>query len=109
MSHKQRVAIVGAGSAGLAALQQLLDVGSDSECELTVFEPVVFERRGDIGGLWNLELDPGPCHVVNASESATDAGKVNPGNYAYSKPGEVHATSAMYEGLRVNVPSVRCS
>lgn len=105
MSSPQRVAIIGAGSAGLAALQQLLDVCGDGTCALTVFEPVVFERRGAIGGLWNLELDPGPCHVAIDGDTVTKKDKVVPGSYAYSTPGQVHGTSAMYDALRVNVPS----
>ncbi|WFD34840.1 monooxygenase [Malassezia cuniculi] len=98
MSSPQRVAIIGAGSAGLVALQQLLEVGGDT------FQPVIFERRADIGGLWNLERDPGPCHVVVADDSGNEQGKVARGSYAYSEEGKVHGDSAMYEGLRVNVP-----
>lgn len=70
----------------------------------TAFQPVVFERRSAIGGLWNLELDPGPCNVDICCESKPQQDMVNRGNYAYSVPSEVHYTSPMYEGLRVNVP-----
>src|SRR5689334_17407527 len=43
-SGRQRVAVIGAGVSGLAATKCLLDEG---------LEPVVFEQRSEIGGLWN--------------------------------------------------------
>src|ERR1051326_6589908 len=44
ISGRQRVAVIGAGVSGLAAAKCLLDEG---------LEPVVFEQRSEIGGLWN--------------------------------------------------------
>lgn len=39
----RKVAVIGGGAAGLATLRQLLDKGMDA---------VLFERSGDVGGLW---------------------------------------------------------
>jgi dimethylaniline monooxygenase (N-oxide forming) len=44
------VAVIGAGSAGLAVLKALRDQGIDAEC---------FERGSDVGGLWRYENDNG--------------------------------------------------
>ena len=41
---RRRVAVIGAGVSGLATAKCLLDEG---------LEPVVFEQRSEIGGLWN--------------------------------------------------------
>ena len=41
---RRRVAVIGAGVSGLAAAKYLLDEG---------LEPVVFEQKSEIGGLWN--------------------------------------------------------
>lgn len=45
----KRVAIIGAGCSGLAAIKCCLDEG---------IEPVCFERENDIGGLWNYCDNP---------------------------------------------------
>src|SRR5215510_14392783 len=44
------VAVIGAGSSGLAVLKALRDRGVDVEC---------FERGSDVGGLWRYENDSG--------------------------------------------------
>jgi dimethylaniline monooxygenase (N-oxide forming) len=45
----KRVAVIGAGCSGLAAIKCCLDEG---------IEPVCFERESDIGGLWNYSSTP---------------------------------------------------
>ncbi|CAG8786701.1 4730_t:CDS:2, partial [Dentiscutata erythropus] len=46
---KPRVAIIGAGSSGLASLKQCLDDDLD---------PICFEQASYVGGLWNfVEID----------------------------------------------------
>jgi dimethylaniline monooxygenase (N-oxide forming) len=50
MSGAAEVAVIGAGSAGLAVLKALGDQGIDVEC---------FERGSDVGGLWRYENDNG--------------------------------------------------
>jgi len=44
MPDVRRVAIIGAGTSGLPAIKHCLEEG---------MEPVCFEMRGDIGGMWN--------------------------------------------------------
>ena len=50
-----RFAIIGAGPAGLAVVQQLRAVAGELPIEISVFE-----RRASVGGLWNYEPQPGP-------------------------------------------------
>lgn len=93
-----RFAIIGAGAAGLAAVQQLRAVAGELPIEISVFE-----RRACVGGLWNYEPQPGPCHIHQPIPA-----KLCEVGYATSSedPQKVIAPSAMYEGLRTNVPSV---
>jgi hypothetical protein len=55
MSHPlaRRIAIIGAGSSGLAQLKQLLDAFSRPGVESRL-EVVVFESRSEIGGVWSV-------------------------------------------------------
>ena len=93
-----RFAIIGAGAAGLAAVQQLRAVAGELPIEISVFE-----RRACVGGLWNYEPQPGPCHIHQPIPA-----KLCEVGYATSSenPQKVIAPSAMYDGLRTNVPSV---
>jgi len=52
-----RVAVVGAGVSGLAAIKCCLDEGLDVVC---------FESRNDLGGLWNYTetVQPGQSNVA---------------------------------------------
>ena len=52
-----RVAVVGAGVSGLAAVKCCRDEGLDVVC---------FERRNDLGGLWNYteNVEPGQSNVA---------------------------------------------
>ena len=52
-----RVAVVGAGVSGLAAIKTCLEEGLDVVC---------FERRDDLGGLWNYTetVLPGQSNVA---------------------------------------------
>lgn len=47
----QRVAVIGAGNAGLLCIKICLEEG---------LEPVCFESSNDIGGLWNFRESPQP-------------------------------------------------
>jgi hypothetical protein len=53
MGSREKVAVIGAGAAGLAAARQIILEG---------FEPVIFEAESRLGGTWNyteeLESDP---------------------------------------------------
>ncbi|XP_036377171.1 flavin-containing monooxygenase 5-like [Megalops cyprinoides] len=62
----RRVAVIGAGSSGLACIKCCLDEG---------LEPVCFESSDDIGGLWRYQERPKPGHcsiyrslIVNTSK-----------------------------------------
>ena len=54
-----RVAVVGAGVSGLAAVKCCRDEGLDVVC---------FERRNDLGGLWNYTeiVEPGQSNVARS-------------------------------------------
>lgn len=98
-SMMRRFAIIGAGPAGLAAVQQLRAVAGEVPIEISVFE-----RRASVGGVWNYEPQTGPCHIHLPTPA-----KFHEVGYATSSenPRKATAPSAMYEGLRTNVPSVR--
>lgn len=67
---------------------------------------VVFERRERVGGLWNWDAEPGPCHVVPGAPTPSMRERtVGTSGYAYSEPHTLHEASAVYEGLRTNIPS----
>lgn len=46
---KMRVAVIGAGASGLPAIKSCLEEG---------LYPVCFEKRNEIGGLWNYQDTP---------------------------------------------------
>ena len=72
--QRLRVAVIGAGAAGLVALRHLRD-------HLDTFQPVAFEQTQQIGGTW-----------VYTDEVGIDSSTGRP----------VH--SSMYRHLRVNIP-----
>jgi len=57
-----RVAVVGAGVSGLAAIKCCRDEGLDVVC---------FERRNDLGGLWNYTENVEP-DLANVARSVND-------------------------------------
>ena len=61
---RKRVAVVGAGVSGLPAIKQCLEEGLD---------PVCFELRGDLGGLWNYDptAAPGVSTVMQSTVANT--------------------------------------
>ncbi|GAA5848573.1 hypothetical protein JCM8547_004556 [Rhodosporidiobolus lusitaniae] len=91
MSPPRRILIVGAGSSGLAAVQQALHAG---------LEPVCVDTNPGVGGAWRYNADPGRCEV-NFNEH---------GVATVSSPGEsddkgLPVPSPMYAGLATNVPT----
>jgi cation diffusion facilitator CzcD-associated flavoprotein CzcO len=54
-----RIAVIGVGSAGLAALKQAVDAFSRAEvASRTRLELVGFETRNEVGGLWYVCVRP---------------------------------------------------
>ncbi|WFD20034.1 non-specific serine/threonine protein kinase [Malassezia caprae] len=96
MAPALRIAVVGAGSAGLAAAQQCRAV---ARAYGQAIDLVVFERRSSVGGLWQYESDPGPCDI-HVPQHGTAGYATRPGR-------DPMCRSAMYEDLRTNITSVR--
>lgn len=98
--HRRRVAIIGGGSAGVVQAEQFLklsrELREDQGEGAVQFVPTIFERRSVLGaGLWALDEDPGPCHIL-----FDDTGRAFP----RWDPSRRNPPSAMYEGLRTNIP-----
>ncbi|KIN95358.1 hypothetical protein M404DRAFT_1007501 [Pisolithus tinctorius Marx 270] len=55
------VAIIGAGSAGLAMLKSLLDLPVETRADWDI---VLYEKRGDVGGIWLPDTSPSPPPAV---------------------------------------------
>ncbi|KAM0792457.1 hypothetical protein ACM66B_005132 [Microbotryomycetes sp. NB124-2] len=88
-AHPNRVAIIGSGASGLAALHQALEHGLDAH---------VFEARDTIGGAWIL-TEPGDC-VVEFDEHRV----ARLSNSHESTPTSLPPTP-MYPSLATNVPT----
>lgn len=86
---RKRVAIIGAGSAGLSMASQL---------PLSQFDPVLFERRSEVGGIWQYDAEPGPCRIRFDRRGRAYPVWQGKGN-APAPPGP------MYDGLRTNIPA----
>ncbi|CAD6901446.1 unnamed protein product [Tilletia laevis] len=103
MSRTRRVAVIGAGSAGLGAAHELLSLSRSGKTEIQ-FEPVLFERRLHLGGIWQYD-DPGECTFLFDSR-----GGAHPISSLTSPDGKEAGCSRiwppgpMYEGLRTNIP-----
>ncbi|KAK0554376.1 monooxygenase [Tilletia horrida] len=105
----RKVAIIGAGSAGLAAALELLTLSHSGKTKDRVrFEPRLFERRPHLGGIWQYD-DPGECSFVFDERgaghpvSSLPAGSGS-GSSSLSGSRRAWPPSPMYEGLRTNIP-----
>ena len=81
--------MVGAGPAGMAAAKQILDIAAARGEEIPF---AVFERRDEVGGLWQYE-EPRWAGQL----SSEPFGEHGARRYRWQSK---EAPSAMYEGLR---------
>ncbi|KAK0545282.1 monooxygenase [Tilletia horrida] len=94
----RRVAIVGGGAAGLAAALELRNVEVSSDGVKPLFEPVVFEQREQIGGIWQYE-EPGQSCIFSFDH---DSGVAHPLSTA-SSSSKPWPPGPMYPGLHTNI------
>lgn len=64
----RRIAIIGAGSAGMGMAQQVVEAGKRQG---STIEFVVFERRGNVGGIWQHDADVKDGYLAWESELNT--------------------------------------
>jgi cation diffusion facilitator CzcD-associated flavoprotein CzcO len=68
MATPLRIAIIGAGSAGLAMAQQVVEAARMLGSPIGF---VIFERRGNVGGIWQHDADVKPGYLAWESEQAS--------------------------------------
>ncbi|GAA6058243.1 hypothetical protein JCM3770_007431 [Rhodotorula araucariae] len=90
-SPRRRILVIGAGSSGLAAIQQSLAAGLD---------PVCFEARPGVGGAWRYDPDPGEATLAWTSDGSCSIASPSEESYTGTPP-----PSPMYSSLRTNVPT----
>ncbi|ODN83922.1 hypothetical protein L198_07619 [Cryptococcus wingfieldii CBS 7118] len=91
-----RVAVIGAGAAGLAQLQQLQEAWERGNVQ-SKLELVAFETKEDVGGVWLW--DGASKNSLTARVPGKDGDRV------YSYPPGTENPSPMYTGLRTNIPA----
>ncbi|ODO04555.1 hypothetical protein I350_05159 [Cryptococcus amylolentus CBS 6273] len=91
-----RVAVIGAGAAGLAQLQQLQEAWQRGNVQ-SKLEVVAFETKEDVGGVWLW--DGASKNSLTARVPGKD------GDQVYSYPPGTENPSPMYTGLRTNIPA----
>ncbi|KAF9455118.1 FAD/NAD(P)-binding domain-containing protein [Macrolepiota fuliginosa MF-IS2] len=67
-AHQKSIAIIGAGSAGLAVLKTALDISEQDNLDWKV---VLFEEREDVGGIWYAFFYYIHHHVPTATNNAS--------------------------------------
>ncbi|SJX60268.1 related to FMO1-flavin-containing monooxygenase [Sporisorium reilianum f. sp. reilianum] len=97
MAPLKRVAVIGAGPAGLSAVDQLAALCAPS-VSLTLFE-----RRSTFGGVWCYDARPGEC-VVRYDSSGRAWPLWTGGRKDGDDAGRFRVPGAMYDGLRTNLP-----
>ncbi|WVQ94688.1 hypothetical protein IAU59_001768 [Kwoniella sp. CBS 9459] len=102
---KKKVAVIGAGVSGLAAIQQLVEAFQRDQVKdkLLELDLVVFESKNEVGGVWLTDDRPKksirtqlPSRNASSSSSRQDED-------VYSYPPQWENPSPMYEGLRTNL------
>lgn len=91
--NRRTALVIGAGSSGLAAVQQCLEAG---------LEPFCCEARPGVGGAWRFDPDPGAAewHFDHRGQASVRTRDEDDGRGAGPEP-----PSAMYASLRTNVPT----
>lgn len=95
MPTPRRIAVIGAGPAGLSAASQLL--------ALSCFHITLFDRRSSFAGVWCYDADPGPC-VIRYDSSGRAYPLWDGGLKDGDDGGRFRPPGAMYDGLRTNLP-----
>ena len=89
-NDKNKVLIVGAGSSGIAAIKEALEVGLD---------PIAYEASSGVGGAWRYNEDPGDCQVRFDKQGWATFANPSESNSLVPPP------SPMYDSLKTNVPT----
>ncbi|KAF1931160.1 FAD/NAD(P)-binding domain-containing protein [Didymella exigua CBS 183.55] len=75
MIHEEtKIAIVGAGPAGMVALKEFRDLG---------FEVTVFEKKDDVGGVWTWSEDLGSTTALKETRLCNNKYSLTLGDYPY--------------------------
>src|ERR1700748_2411703 len=64
MAPPYSVCIIGAGSQGLTALKNLIELNQDDVC---VFDAEILETRESLGGLWDFSSDPNTTTTLKST------------------------------------------
>lgn len=90
--------IIGGGATGLVTLRNLVqEYGHDSSGSYALFEPLLVERRSDVGGVWYWSDD------TYSLERNIGADKVQGQSPLFDHRGQPHWPSPAYLNLRGNV------
>lgn len=81
-----RTAIIGGGAAGLTSLYELLHTSADGKSTVysgelptdPAFEPVLFERNAQVGGVWNASLNVSDPPLPNNADNYNDPFGIQP-------------------------------
>lgn len=97
-SSPESVLIIGGGATGLVTLRNLVEErGTDSSGSYPLFNPLLVERRNDVGGVWYWSDE------TYSLERRVGADKVQGLNPLYDPKGRPHWPSPAYLNLRGNV------
>lgn len=94
----ESVLIVGGGATGLVALRNLVEEhGKDAQGDYPLFDPLLVERRDDVGGVWYWSDD------TYSLERSIGADKTQGLSPLFDPKGQPHWPSPAYLNLRGNV------
>ncbi|WVF66927.1 hypothetical protein IAT40_001670 [Kwoniella sp. CBS 6097] len=100
----KRVAVIGAGVSGLAAIQQLVEAFQrDNVKDELELDLVVFESKNEVGGVWLTDDRPKKSVRTQLPSTNGSSTTCTQNDNVYSYPPEWENPSPMYEGLRTNL------